>query len=73
MFGVREGCTACIFHSELQPVHSSDMLMPTDYPTKFTIDSEMNLQCYKNFGESLYKLTFLKTNLTKKNMFCLFS
>jgi len=35
-----------IFHSELQPVHSSDTLMPTNYPTEFNIDYEMNRQCY---------------------------
>jgi hypothetical protein len=61
-FGVTEECSAGIFNSELQPVHSSDTLMPTDYPTEFNIDSEMNLQCYENIRESVYKLTFLKTN-----------
>jgi len=41
------------------------MLMPTNYPTEFNIDSEMNLQCYESIRESIYKLTFLKSNLTK--------
>ena len=58
-----------IFHSELQPVHSSDTLMPTNYPTEFNIDYEMTRQCYKNISQSIYKLTFLKTNLRQHVLF----
>ena len=68
-FGVMEECTACTFHSELQLVHSSDTLMSTNYPTEFNIGSEMNLWCYENITESIYKLTFLKTNLRQYVLF----
>lgn len=68
-FGVTEECSACIFHPELQPVHSSDTLMPTNYPAQFNMDCEMNLHCYETITESIYKLTFLKTNLRQYVLF----